>query len=411
MTAPADPELLLAAACCRWPPAPTRDAAVRAAARGIDWERFGRVVVRQRIGGMVDAALRAAAVAPPEPVASAIARQALRIVQQNMLAASETTRIVRAIAAAGHPVLAVKGAVLGALAYGTIALKHSKDIDLLILPDQVEPVISLLEALGYRLNNPAEQLSAAQRRILVRYGKDVTLVRRDNGHFLQVELHWRLFDNPSLQPTITAHSPTQDIALGSGMTVPTLAEPDLYIYLVVHGAIDGWSRMKWLADVNALLSGRDCAAIRALHAAAVSRGAGGASAQALTMMHELFGLSLAPEFLAELQAKRHVRMLIAGAYRLMAVRDGTTEISVWRGGQRLSLAMQFLLGRGVRHHGHILGSILYPPQAMYRSSLSPMLYPLYPFVRVPRWIGRSMIRAAARLTGRGKSATVAAKSP
>ena len=410
MTAPADPELLLAAACCRWPPSPVRDAAVRAAATGIDWPRFGRVVVRQRIGGMVEAALRKAQVVAPPPVTDLIARQAMRIARRGMLSAAETVRVVAAIEQAGYPVVAVKGAVLGAMAYRLVALKHSKDIDLLILPDHLEPVMALLETLGFRLFLPAETLDAGQRRVLTRYGKDVTMLRQAAGRSLQVELHWRLFDNPCLLPDVTARSPIQRVALIDGMTVPTLVDPDLYAYLALHGAVDGWSRMKWLADLHALVVGRDADALRVAHEAAAARGAGPASAQALVMMHDLFGLPLAPDFKATLVATPRVRWLIAGAYRLMAVHDGATEIGTWRGGQMLALAMQMLLGSGLRYHWNIVRSILYTQSDMYRSPLPPGWYVLYPAVRVPAWIARSCARVAARVVGRGASATIATRS-
>ena len=410
MTAPADPELLLAAACCRWPPSPARDAVVRAAATGVDWPRFGRVVIRQRIGGMVEAALRKAQIVAPPPVADLIARQAMRIARRSILSAAETVRVVAAIEQAGYPVVAVKGAVLGAMAYRMVALKHSKDIDLLILPEHLEPVMALLETLGFRLFHPAEQLDPGQRRMLTRYGKDVTMLRQEAGRSLQVELHWRLFDNPCLLPGVTARSPTQRIALTDGMTVPTLADPDLYAYLALHGAVDGWSRMKWLADLHALLVGRDADAVRALHEGAVVRGGGAASAQAMVMMHELFGLPLAPDFTAALIATPRVRTLIAGAYRLMAVHDGATEIGTWRGGQMLALGMQMLLGTGPRYHWNIVRSILYTQSDMYRSALPPGWYVLYPAVRIPAWIARSCARVIGRAVGRGASTTIATKS-
>ena len=56
---PFPPELLLVTACCRWPPSPEREAAVRdAAAARIDWELFPRVVARHRVEGLVHDGLR-----------------------------------------------------------------------------------------------------------------------------------------------------------------------------------------------------------------------------------------------------------------------------------------------------------------------------------------------------------------
>ena len=36
-------------------------------------------------------------------------------------------------------------------------------------------------------------------------------------------------------------------------SIPTLPVSRLLLYLCVHGALDGWLRLKWLADIAALL--------------------------------------------------------------------------------------------------------------------------------------------------------------
>ncbi len=409
MTAPADPELRLAAACCRWPPSPARDAAVQTAvADGIDWERFARVVVRQRVWGLVDAGLKAAGIAVPEAIATPLARQARRVVHNNLVAAADTARLTGLIAAAGYPVLAVKGVVLGALAYGSVGFKHSKDIDLLILPEHVAPVLALLEAETYRITQPAHGLSAAQRAVLPRYGKDVGMMR--GAPHLQIELHWRLFTNAQLLSTLTARSPTQTVMLGTALSAPTFAPADLYSYLVLHGANDGWSRMKSLADLNALVASADPLALPMWHDRAVSLGAEAASEQAMLMMHDLFALPL-PITLAEtIGRSRRVQMLVAGAYQLMAVRDGASEIDGWVYGRMLSLAMQPLLGRGVRYQWHILRSVLYMQSEMYGSKLPPALYPFYPLVRVPAWLISRIARLGRHIMGSDKSVTIAGKT-
>jgi hypothetical protein len=386
VTIRADSELMLAAACCRWPPSPARDAAVRGAAETVDWARFARVVKRQRIAGLVDAALKAAAMAPPASVVEPITRVARQVAEHNLRAASETVRIVRLIAAAGYPVLVVKGTVLGVQAYGTIGLKHSKDIDLLVLPTHATTAIAVLEANGYHLSAPASTLSASQRAVLVRYGKDVTLVHAGSG--VQVELHWRLFGDDTLLPGVTAASATQRVDMARAMAVPTLTLPDGYAHLVLHGANEGWFRMKWIADVAALLAPLDAREVGALHDHATRLGAGLASAQALLLAQELFDFPLAPTFAAALRRSRRVRWLLAGAYRLMAAKDGATELADWKSGQLHNLAMQAVLGRGARHYWQIVRGVLYMQSDMYASSLPPALYRLYPIVRIPRWIAR-----------------------
>ncbi len=139
------------------------------------------------------------------------------------------------------------------LAYGTLALKHARDIDLLVLPEQAAAAMRLLERDNYALHLPAAQMSEAQRRVYVQYGHDVELVSRERN--ASIELHWRLAYNMTLLRGIDARAPTQAVALPGG-AVRTLADDALFAYLCVHGALHGWARLKWLADLNAWLSGR-----------------------------------------------------------------------------------------------------------------------------------------------------------
>ena len=68
-----------------------------------------------------------------------------------------------------------------------------------------------------------------------------------------IDLHWRLFRNSFLPANARLEEVGEDwIHLGSER-IPTLPAPRLLLYLCVHGALDGWLRLKWLADIGALL--------------------------------------------------------------------------------------------------------------------------------------------------------------
>lgn len=396
-----DPEFALAATACRWPPSAARDAAVRTAAASVrDGERLSGVVGRQRVAGLVHSALKAAAAEVPAPAGPAIAHKAAGIIRQSMTGAAETARLMRLIENAGYPVLTVKGAALAALVYGSIALKQSKDIDLLILPEHAEAVIALLEQDGYHITFPARELSQAQRGMLTRYGKDVAM--RRPGAYPQLELHWRMFGNRKLLPTITARSPRQTVALSGGIAVDTLALPDLYAYLAAHGTGDGWSRLKWLADFNALVAPLDGKAITDLHAHAERLGVGRCSAAALLLCAEILALPLDPALAVRLRASRRVRLLCRLSRRVMMPADGIAEVGESRGAQRMLLLIQLLIAGGPRYYSEILRWTLFIQTDMYRSKAPPALYFLYPLVRLPLWLARRVGLVAAAQGGDGR---------
>jgi hypothetical protein len=86
------PEFLLAAACCRWPASPARDAAVRATAASVqDWEAFLRAVAHPRVVGFVHDASPAAGTMVPAAVTAKLAAR----LQRNQLLLDELSLLQR----------------------------------------------------------------------------------------------------------------------------------------------------------------------------------------------------------------------------------------------------------------------------------------------------------------------------
>ena len=341
------PEFCLAAACCRQTAAARREPVRSAAARTIDWNRFLRVVRRQRIAGLVNAALLDAGIAVPSPVARELASQAHQIARHTLALAAETARLQSLLQAGGIRSLAVKGAALAQLAYNTVATKHGRDIDLLVLPDDATAAMTLLEREGYALRLPFTQLNPRQREAVVRYSNEVEFHRaRDNVH---VELHWRLTQNPQLLRGIDARSPAQEVALPGGLRLRTLADAELFAYLSAHGAVHAWSRLKWLADVNAFLAGKSNEDIGRFYRRAQECGAGRCAELALLLCHALFDSPLPEDMEAKLGNDARVARLARGCIDLMSGGDDARELHDRPFGTARVLLMQFRLSREWRY--------------------------------------------------------------
>jgi hypothetical protein len=386
----ASPEFLLIAACCRWPPSQSRNAAVGAAAAPIaDWNAVVMAARRQRVVGLVYDALLATGVRLPAAPAAELARRAQAISRKNLLLAAETCRLQELLDAAGIPSVALKGVALAQLAYGSLKVKHSRDIDLLIPPERALAAMALLERDGYAFSFPSNQLSATQRRAVVRYSREVAFVHPDNGAFL--ELQWRVADNPKLLNEVHAGSPTQNVVVADGLSARTLARDDLFAYLCIHGAYHAWSRLKWLADLNAFIAATD-ADIMHLHRHAQAKGAGFCSGQALLLCQRLLALPLPDSLASELQGTARVRKLYAIAADAIADRTrgdggGGNAPAAWRG-----FWTQFLLGQGWAFFAAQCRTASVGILDVISLPLPPYLHFLYPLLRLPLWLWR---RAAA----------------
>jgi hypothetical protein len=383
----------LACACANWPPSATRDAAVRAAATGVDWESFLRVSGRQRIRPLARAALEAAGVSPPEPAATKLALNAEAQSARSLALAAESLRLRALIEADGVEVLFVKGATLAQLAYGDPALKHCRDIDLLVHPRDAERAFQRLRGEGYVGAGPERDLSDTQRRTLYRLRKDMELTHP--ARRLNVELHWRLVDNPVLLKEVGLGSPAQEVAVLDGR-LRTLADSQLFAYLCVHGATHSWFRLKWLADLNAWLARKTDAEIEGFYRDARRLGVEACAGQALILRERLLG-SPVPPALATALAGRKTRMLVAAALDAMVGGDGETELAARPWGSFRLLRPQFLRGRGPAFlfaQWRLLAENLDDALAL---PLPRALRFLYPPLRLPLWLLRVYRRRRRRL--------------
>jgi hypothetical protein len=360
MALPAEFELLLA--CCRWPRSPAVEEAVRAAAQGIDWERLARMAARHRVEALVHDALRRAGVAPPAAIAERLSFEATAVARSNLIEAAEALRLSARLEQAGLAHLFVKGVTLNLLAYGTLALKHSRDIDLLVEPGAYAQACAILRQDGYRCTYPGVEDMPA----ILRYAaatKDS--VWRSSDGVSTVELHQRLTANPMLLSAIGARSPAQRVAIAPGISLPTLAREHLFAYLCVHGAVTAWSRLKWLADLAAFVSAEDSAGIERLYRRAVELAPGRSHAQALLLANRLLGVPLGDRLAAELGSDRVNRFLAGAALATMTQGGAIKELDEQAfGTARLNLSL-LMLRQGWRYKAAEVGRKLpYVPRAL-----------------------------------------------
>jgi hypothetical protein len=386
-------EFRLVAACCRRPMDAEATAALRSvAAEAIDWRAVLTIVQRQRVGGLVQDALAAAGIDVPPPVAAQLAGHAQHIARRNLAVAAETARLQRAFDAAAIPLMLLKGVALAQLAYGSFTFKHNRDIDLYVPPESALKAMQRLEAEGYALSAPMADLDEAQRRMLVAYAREVELVHRVSRQCL--ELQWQFADNPLLLKGIGAEPPTQDVALFAGAAVRTLAKDDLVAYLCVHGASHSWSRLKWLADLNALLANESDAALVRLYRHAQARGAGLCAGQALLLCRDLLSRQLPPALNDELMKKARVRRLARLAWHAMT--DAGADGGMSFAGKARFFFTSFLLGEGSVYVAAQCRIVSVGLADVIRYPLPRPWHFLYWVLRLPSWIWRYARALAAR---------------
>jgi hypothetical protein len=379
------PEFSLVAACCRWPPSPRRDAAIREAeAAAPDWTRFAAMVARHRVEGLVHDGLRRAGVELPEAIAEHLAAAAAGIARENLHFAAEAHRLNGLLEAAGARFLFLKGVTLNMLAYGTLALKKAADIDVAVAPDDHRAAVAAVRAAGYRCLLPGPEANEDE---ILAWSERTKHSIWGRGTIC-LELHTSLVDSEAMLNGVGVSSPRQQVRIAPGIALPTLATPELFAYLAVHGATHAWSRLKWLADVAALLSHLDADEIEPLYRRSIALGAGRSGAQALLLSEQLLGLELPPALAKELRQDGGVRYL-ARAARAAMLRGGGKELDEMLLGTAAIHLSHLRLKKGLAFKLHELRRKLGSDGSLEGGS------PRSPLLAAPKWLLRRARRAGS----------------
>jgi hypothetical protein len=176
-------------------------------------------------------------------------------------------------------------------------------------------------------------------------------------------------------------------------TVQTLSRPDLLLYLCVHGANHMWFRLKWLADVQALLRQSGPQTVPRLLADARDCGCERAVGQTLALLHLLYGLP-AVELLPPMDATTSA--LVRSAIDAMTAGQAALELEAIPFATTHVAAARFRLKRDWRFWLREAQSVLSDERDRKSVRLPHSMRFFLPFLRLPLWLSR-------RLRGRGRS--------
>ncbi len=166
--------------------------------------------------------------------------------------ASEGVRISGLLDQSGISNILLKGPFLSEQIYGDIALRPSRDIDIIVHPENIEQTIVILLKEGYKMVYPDFSLSPKQKSFYQKHKNQMGL--RNPSSRILIEVHWRLFSQTSLLPIPTdkvfAESHEQIIA---GKSIRVLSPAQKFEFLSLHGSIHQWFRLLWLRDISQIL--------------------------------------------------------------------------------------------------------------------------------------------------------------
>lgn len=390
-------ELRLVLACARWPGDVAVWAEIRRRAAAVsDWQRFLAWVGRHGVAPLVCANLRAAgSVVAPKDVFRALEERERSNTKRVFGQVAEAARITRIFASAAIRVMIVKGPPLAVLAFDDVSLRWSRDIDLLIDPDHVEEADRLLRAAGYRRFAPDFTLTPPQQKMFLKMRCEFAYYHDPSDVIL--ELHWRLTPNRRLMPLDerAVWGRAKSARLG-GAEFLALPDDELFLYLCIHGASHVWFRLKWLADVAALLRQMPSEVIEQAASRAAALGLERIFHQSLLLAHALLDAPVPAHLLAAASRDSAAQRLAKVACQALNWRQSPGEpartpwFNLWISWHA------FQLKSGFRYRWAEFQDQICSPEDWARLPLPLWLAFLYPPLRPISWIARKLSHALGR---------------
>jgi Uncharacterised nucleotidyltransferase len=355
-----------------------------------DWDAFLWWAQRHRVLPMVYNNLRRTAWGIlPDTVQASLEGEYRRNSFRSLALAGETVGLIRLLAQNGVAAIPLKGQVLALQVYDDLSIRHAGDIDLLIGPQNIDKADEVLQGQGYRLDNPHLVCTPLRKRFIRR--------RIHHHHYfsatnrIQVEIHWRMsavFRLPFQFDRLWSQGEHFSFT-GDALTV--LPGVSNMIFLCIHGATHGWSRLKWLCDIAHIQSGyRQTDWIRLF---TVARGLNAARpvVQACALAHIVFGSPMPDWVAAEAVKDKAISRLLKTAVCRLGAPDPRPRTVL----EKCSFHLYRVGLRNTLRHKIEALSLTYNANDWRTVPLPDSLFVLYYPIRPLLWMKRQVQRKMA----------------
>lgn len=252
-------------------------------------------IERHRVGPLVHTGVSRGRVQADTDAADALARSWTLNVQRCAMNALTTARCAEALSLAEIGFVAFKGMGLAQQLYPSPQWRHCGDVDLLVPVGRLAQAADALRQAGLDASDPIFHLPQFVGRFALRKIRDVRVDDRRTG--LKIELHARPFFSAAISDRLLAAEPSFRPRLSGHADVLPIPEigPGLALYLLLHGAVSGWTRLKWMADIPLLLQKLDDVSLDRIAALAEATGTVLAVKASLQLVRTTFdGIQLGP---------------------------------------------------------------------------------------------------------------------
>ena len=294
---------------------------------------------------------------------------------------SELLRLQKLFSEAAIDLRILKGIPLAIVAYGDPGLRESGDIDLLIKEKDIAKAHDLLIRQGYLREEPHGELTPRRFEYYVAHFKDFVYYHPVTGH--AVELHWRLTRNRAMPGALPANPESSSWVNSGSARIHCLGFDDLFLYLCVHGALDGWMRLKALADIVSLCREMPASELERLAEQANRTGVLPELSATLLLANRVFGVNIASSGMLPASHGTVARIL---KFSWFAISSNDYQL------QREDITgqqwVQYELGlrTGMYYRWQVLQRVFFRTRVWSAVNLPDSLFLLYPLISPFEWL-------------------------
>lgn len=282
----------------------------------IDWPAFTKLVLRHRVYPVVYHYFRSLAhPAVPAEVMSFLCQLNKDNKCRTLQMMTEFLRILQSLNKSGITVIAIKGFPLAHQLYGDITLRTSRDLDILVHPEDINDARKIIESCGYSCRHTLGNTLPARVKKWMESNKHLEYWHPQLE--VCVELHWRLDCQGMDIPLYQIENNLTSVEL-LGQSIKVLGKEELLLYLIIHGAAHVWFRLKWLLDIDLIIR-KGGVSWEKLYSLADNLAVKEVLNQAFLLVRVLLATPL-PEFVTDL-AERDTRSQRLAALTLQLITD------------------------------------------------------------------------------------------
>jgi hypothetical protein len=211
---------------------------------GINWDLFLQLTRHHRVYPYICHKLKEIEHKIPPYVVQEVSREYKKNTFQMLHLSGELECLCKCLSENKIQVLLLKGPVLAVDLYGDLSLRTSGDLDMLIPINDLDKVHELLISLNYEKE---DYFSTVLDEWKWRHHHFAYFHREKR---VKLEIHWRLHPGPSWEPDFQDLWNRKRLSTLTSHPVYILGREDLFVFLAAHGARHGWSRLRWLMDID-----------------------------------------------------------------------------------------------------------------------------------------------------------------